>query len=139
MLRRKRSNTARKSDCENEQAERLLNEDSEEILVGKRRELDLEYKLEDYEEDKGGGENAEDEYGSEEFEEEQDDGDEADKEAREIEDLELKEELEEWGEDHNRLGEEMRSKTKKGKTNSVEAPPDHRVVKMERPFNVWRW
>lgn len=132
MLRRKRSDTARKSDSENEQVERLLTEDTEEILVGKRRELDVENKLEDYE-DRGGEEYAEDDYGSEEFEEEQD-GDGADEEAREIEDRELKEELEEWGEDHNRLGEE-RSKTKE--MNSVEAPD--RVGKMERPFNVWQW
>lgn len=135
MLRRKRSDTARKSDSENEQAERLLTEDSEEILVGKRRELDVENKLEDYEDKGGEDEYAEDDYGSEDFAEEEQDGDEADEEAREIEDLELKEELEEWGEDHNRLGEEW-SKTKG--TNSVEAL-DHRVGKIERPFNVWQW
>lgn len=133
MLRRKRSDTARKSDSENEHAERLLTEDSEEILVGKRRELDVENKLEDFE-DKGGEEYAEDDYGSEDFAEEQD-GDEADEQTREIEDLEMKDELEEWGEDHNRLGEEW-SMTKG--TNSVEAL-DHRVKKMERPFNVWQW
>lgn len=132
MLRRKRSNTARKSDSENEQVERLLTEDNEEILVGKRRELDVENKLEDYE-DKGEEDYAVDDYGSEDSEEEQDD-DEAEEEAHEIEDRELKEELEEWGEDHNRLGEE-RSKTEK--TNSVETPD--RVKKMERPFNVWQW
>lgn len=131
MLRRKRSDTARKSDSENEQ-ERLLTEDNEEILVGKRRELDVENKLEDYE-DKGREEYAEDDYGSEEFDEEQE-GDEANEEIREIEDRGLKEELEEWGEDHNRLGEE-RSNTKE--TNSLEAPD--RVGKMERPFNVWQW
>lgn len=132
ILRRKRSDTARKSDSENEQVECLLTEDNEEILVGRRRELDVENKLEDYE-DKGGEEYAEDDYGSEEFEEEQD-GDGADEETREIEDRELKEELEEWGEAHNRLGEE-RGKTKE--TNSVEAPD--RVGKMERHFNVWQW
>ena len=132
MLRRKRSDTAQKSDSENEQVERLLTKDNEEILVGKRRELDVENKLEDYE-DKEGENYAEDDYGSEESEEEEG-GDEADEEAREKENRELKEELEEWGEDHNRLGEET-SKTKE--TNPVEVPD--RVGKMERPFNVWQW
>lgn len=128
MLRRKRSDTAQKSDYGNEQIEHLLTKDNEEILVGKRRELDVEIKLEDYE-DKGGEEYVKDYYGSEE-EEEEEDGDEAHKK----EDQELKEELEEWGEDHNRLDEE-RSKTKE--TNPVETPD--RVGKMERPFNVWQW
>lgn len=132
MLRRKRSGTTQKNDSENEQVERLLTEDIEEILVGKRRELDVEHKLEDYE-GRGGEEYAEDDYGSEE-EEEEEDGEEADEEAHEQEDRELKEELEEWGEDHNRLGEK---KIQTKETNPVEAPD--RVGKMERPFNVWQW
>lgn len=132
MLRRKRSDTAPKSDSENEQVERLLTDDNEEILVGKRRELDVENRLEDYE-DRGDEEYTEDDYGSEE-EEEEVNGGEADEEAYEKEDRELKEGLEEWGEDHNCLGEE-RSKTKE--TNPAETPD--RVRKMERPFNVWQW
>lgn len=131
MLRRKGSNRAQNSDSENDQGERLLTDDNEEILVGRRRELEVENSLE-YE-DKREEEYAEDEYGSDEYEEDED-GDGAYEEANDKEDQELRDELEEWGENHSRLGEE-KSETKA--TNPVEGVD--RVGRMERPFNVWQW
>lgn len=131
MLRRKGSDTARNSDSENDQVESLLTDDNEEILVGRRRELEVENNLE-YE-DRGVEEYAEDECGSDEYEKEED-GDGAYEEANEKEDQELRDELEEWGENHDRLGEE-KNETKA--TNPIWSVD--RVRRMERPFNVWQW
>lgn len=132
MLRRKGSDRAQNRDYGNDQVERLLTDDNEEILVGRRRELEIENNLEKYE-DKREEEYAEDEYGSDEYEEDED-GDEAYEEANGKEDQELREELEEWGENHNRLGEE---KSETNETNPVEVVG--RIGRMERPFNVWQW
>lgn len=132
ILRRKGSDRPQNTDSENEQDGRLLADDNEEILVGKLRELEVENKLEDYE-DKGEEGCAEDEYGTDEYEEDED-GDEADAEANNKEDEELREELEEWGENHNRLGEEHGEPKE---DNLVEAVD--RLGRMERPFNVWQW
>lgn len=127
ILRRKGSNIAQNSGSRNEDVERLLTAENEEIIVGKRRELKVVNKLENYE-IKGGEEYAEDESGSHECE------DEADEEANDKDDQELREELEVWGEDQSRLNEE-KSETKEN--NPVEAVD--RVGMMERPFNVWQW
>lgn len=132
MLRRKGSDRAQNRDYENDQVERLLTDDNEEMLVGRRRELEVENNLEKYE-DKGEEEYAEDEYGSDEYEEDED-GDEAYEEANGQENQELREELKEWGENHNRLGEE---KSETNETNTVEVVD--RIGRMEKPFNVWQW
>lgn len=132
MLRRKSSDRPQNSDSGNGQFERLLTDDNEEILVGKRRELEVGNKLEDYE-DKGEEEYAEDEYGCDEYKMDEQE-DEADEAANEEEDQELREELEEWGENHNRLSGE---KNETNENNPIEAAD--RVGTMERSFNVWQW